>query len=51
MKLLDQVHAACRLKHLAPATEQVYARWIEDYLRFHLGALGVRSPLDAVGAR
>ena len=35
MKLLDQIHQACRTKHYSPRTEDSYVRWIERFLRFH----------------
>lgn len=35
MKILDQLVMACRTMNYAPATEQCYRDWIEDYLRFH----------------
>lgn len=34
-KLLDQVVAACRTRHLARSTTKAYARLIEEYIRFH----------------
>ena len=60
VKLLDQFrHVAC-LRRRALETERCYARWVEQYIRFHktaegfrrpntIGAAGVRSPLDALG--
>jgi integron integrase len=45
MKLLDRVRHLCRLRHFSYRTEQCYARWIEQYLRFH----GIRHP-DTMGA-
>src|SRR5437870_5516299 len=35
MKLLDQLVMSCRIMNFAPATEECYRRWVEDYLRFH----------------
>lgn len=35
MKLLDQFRESCRLRHLAPKTEQVYTHWVEEFCRFH----------------
>jgi integron integrase len=40
MKLLAEVHAACRQQHFARSTEQVYCRWVEDYVRFQRERLG-----------
>ncbi|HEY2783746.1 MAG TPA: site-specific integrase [Fimbriiglobus sp.] len=40
MKLLEQVAAACRVRHFAPATVDVYGHWVEDYLRFHFRLAG-----------
>ncbi len=34
-KLLDQVRAACRVKHLSLRTEQAYVGWIRRYVYFH----------------
>lgn len=42
MKLLEQVRHVARVQHLAYATEQCYAAWIERYIRFH----GLRHPLE-----
>jgi integron integrase len=49
MKLLDQVRAVARVRHLSIRTEECYARWIEQYIRFHKTADGFRHPqnLDA----
>lgn len=35
MKLLESVHAACRTMRYAPTTEDVYSRWIVEFLTFH----------------
>ena len=40
MKLLDRVRHVCRLRHFSYRTEQCYARWIEQYIRYH----GIRHP-------
>jgi len=40
VKLLDQVRHHCRLRHYSIRTEEVYAAWIERFIRFH----GVRHP-------
>ncbi|MBA4017918.1 MAG: hypothetical protein C0483_12140 [Pirellula sp.] len=34
MKLLDQFRESCRMRHLAPKTERVYAHWVEEFCRF-----------------
>lgn len=34
-RLLDQVRAAIRLKHMSIRTEQAYLYWITQFLRFH----------------
>jgi integron integrase len=39
-KLLDQVRAACRMRHLSLRTEKAYLGWIRRYIAFH----GVRHP-------
>ena len=39
-RLMERVRDAMRLKHYARRTEQVYVRWILDYIRFH----GTRHP-------
>jgi integron integrase len=44
MKLLDQVRSVARLRHLSLRTEQCYARWVEQYIRFHKTAEGFRHP-------
>ena len=44
MKLLDQVREVARLRRLALRTEECYARWIEQYIRFHRTAEGFRHP-------
>ncbi len=41
-RLLDQVHAAIRVRHLSPATDEIYTRWIRSFIIFH----GKRHPLD-----
>ncbi|MBX7106414.1 MAG: tyrosine-type recombinase/integrase [Gemmataceae bacterium] len=40
MKLLDQLHGACRTMHFARATEECYRSWVEQYLRFHRDRAG-----------
>ena len=40
MKLLEQVHEACLIKHYSPRTEESYTRWIERFLRFHRAKAG-----------
>lgn len=41
-KLLDQVRAALRVRHLSFQTEKAYIRWIKEYIRFH----GTRHPKE-----
>jgi integrase len=41
-KLLDQVRAVMRLKHLSLATEHAYVQWIKRYIIFHK----MRHPLE-----
>ena len=41
-KLLDQVRAAARTRHLGPSTEQVYVGWIRRFILFH----GKRHPAE-----
>ena len=41
-KLLDQVRACCRLRHMALKTEQTYVGWIRRFIVFH----GKRHPLE-----
>jgi integron integrase len=41
MKLLEQLHAACRQQHFAKSTEHVYCRWAEEYVRYHKDRSGV----------
>lgn len=41
-RLLDQVHAAIRIRHLSPATDEVYTRWIRKFILFH----GKKHPRD-----
>jgi len=31
-RLLDQVHAAIRVRHLSPATDAVYTKWIRSFI-------------------
>jgi integron integrase len=40
MKLLERVEVVCQRKRYSPKTAAVYARWVEDYLRFHRNAAG-----------
>ncbi len=35
MKLLERLDRACRLAHLARSTREQYARWVEQFFRFH----------------
>ena len=49
MKLLEEVRQVARLRRLALETERCYARWIEQYIRFHKTAAGFRHP-NAMGA-
>ncbi len=49
MKLLDEVRRVARLRRLALETERCYARWIEQYIRFHKTAEGFRHP-NTMGA-
>lgn len=39
-RLLDQVHAAMRLRHYSRSTDEVYTRWIRRFILFH----GKRHP-------
>lgn len=32
---MDQVHSACRRRHLSPRTEEAYRFWIRQYIFFH----------------
>ena len=32
---MDQVHAACRRRHLSPRTEEAYRFWIRRFILFH----------------
>ena len=41
-RLLDQVRAVARVRHLSLRTEQAYADWIRRYILFH----GKRHPRD-----
>ncbi len=41
-RLLDQVHAAIRVRHLSRATDEIYTRWIRSFIFFH----GKRHPRD-----
>lgn len=41
-RLLDQVHAAIRVRHLSRATDTVYSKWIRNFILFH----GKRHPRD-----
>ena len=41
-KLLDQVRAAARLRHLSLRTEEAYVNWIKRYILFH----GKRHPAE-----
>ncbi|HKA17092.1 MAG TPA: phage integrase N-terminal SAM-like domain-containing protein [Blastocatellia bacterium] len=34
-KLIDQVHAAIRVKHYSPRTEEAYWNWIKRFILFH----------------
>ena len=40
MKLLDQLTVACRTMNFAPATEECYRHWVEDYLHYHRNQAG-----------
>jgi integron integrase len=46
MKLLDQVRAVARVRHLSIRTEACYVRWIEQFIRFSRTAEGFRHPKD-----
>jgi integron integrase len=35
VKLLERLHRACQVAHLAKSTRMQYARWVEQFLRFH----------------
>jgi len=41
-RLLDQVRAACRVRHLSRRTEQAYIGWIRRFILFH----GTRHPRE-----
>jgi len=41
-KLLDQVNAAIRIRHMSPRTGEAYAAWIRRFVLFH----GKRHPVD-----
>ena len=41
-RILDQVRAALRLRHLSRSTEEAYLSWIKRYIRFH----NFRHPKD-----
>lgn len=41
-RLLDQVHAAIRVRHLSRATDEIYTKWIRNFILFH----GKRHPRD-----
>src|SRR5262245_7559326 len=51
MKLLEQLHAACRQQHFAASTEQVYCRWVEEYVRFHKDRCGAWTHPAELGER
>ena len=44
MKILDQVRQVARVRHLSIRTEDCYARWIEQFIRFHKTAEDFRHP-------
>src|SRR6476469_4482270 len=35
MKLLERLDRACRLAHFARSTREQYARWVDQFFRFH----------------
>ncbi len=37
-KLLDQVRAAVRVRHMALSTEKAYVHWIRRLVLFHIAA-------------
>lgn len=41
-RLLDLVHAAIRVRHLSPATDAIYSKWIRSFILFH----GKRHPRE-----
>jgi hypothetical protein len=49
VKLLDEVRRVARLRRFALETERCYARWIEQFIRFHKSPAGFRRP-NAMGA-
>ena len=51
MKLLQAVHAACRQQHFSKSTEQVYSRWVEEYVRFHKDRSGAWTHPAELGER
>src|SRR5262245_38640353 len=51
MKLLDQLHAACRQQHLARSTEQIYCRWAEEFVRYHKSRSGAWTHPAELGER
>jgi site-specific recombinase XerD len=51
MRLMERLDRACRLAHLARSTRLQYARWVEQYLRFHRHPDGSwRPPPELRGA-
>jgi len=42
VRLLDQVRAACRVRHYSRRTEQAYAQWVKRFVLFH----GKRHPSE-----
>ena len=57
-RLLDQVHAAIRVRHLSPATDAIYTKWIRSFILFHgkrhprdMGALEVEAFLSHLATR
>jgi integron integrase len=46
-RLLDQVRAACRVRHYSIRTEEAYVDWVRRYVLFH----GKRHPLEMGAAQ
>lgn len=40
MKVIERLKMVCERKRYSPRTAEAYARWVEDYLRFHRNAAG-----------
>ena len=51
VKLLDRVRLACREKHFARTTIQVYTRWVEEFVRFRRDQTGAWKHPEELGER